>query len=387
LALIQWGPNGEAILGRSAESYEYDGIIILDGLVLLTRENKGVGEWTITPVPYPAEYSHDAGYEMVFARMATSGDNHQYIHIVSHIQLHAYFFFNAVLYQRTQNGGLTWDVEGEIVPEMLGEEWDQHSQDSWYPDLITIDTRNNVVACAFSALGYNGYVIKSHDNGNTWTSIKFFDTPVGPYISPAQYADTCFIPTQGCIALDNNGKIHVAFSVVLAMNVEDEGYITVFPTGVLTSFLSYWNEDMVPITTEYAKHKIEPLLMEYFDWEQSDVEAGKYCLKPTAPKFPVIGYFSSEVDGQCFTIPSPAFFSWHSCYGERSIFSFPQMGFDKDNTLHLAYIGVSTRLIGEQQESWIRHPFYTTYREDTDTWTQTKHLVSSRGQNVVDGTS
>jgi hypothetical protein len=209
----QWGADGEAILGRSAESYEFAGIEILNGLVLLTREHKGVGEWTITPVPYPAGTSPDDGYVLVCARMATSGENHEYIHIMSPMGLSEgktyKGYYSPVFYYRTQADGLAWDIEGKLVPEMVGQPWDAHSE---YLDAITFaDAKDNTIACAFIAFGHDGYVLKSNDNGDTWTSIKFFDSPIGRYISPSEYADTCYIPTQGCIALDNDGKIHVVY--------------------------------------------------------------------------------------------------------------------------------------------------------------------------------
>jgi len=372
----QWGAHGEAILGRSTESYEYVGIEILKGLVLLTREYKGVGEWTITPVPYPAGTSPDDGYTMAWARMATSGDNHQYIHIMSPMRLpedQTYEgYYNPVFYYRTQTGN-SWDIEGKLVPEMVGQEWEPHSE---YLDQITFDTRGNVVACAFIAFGHDGYVLKSSDNGVTWTSIKFFDTPVGHYISPAQYADTCFIPTQGCIALDYNGDIHVAFSVVLATNSEEDGEIFYFP-GVLSSFLSYWNENMAPLDGKYdfANDEIKPLLMEYFDWELSDEQ--QLYVKSTTPKWPIIGYFTPTMDEHYFTIDLETY-SWKNCYGITGNFSFPQMGCDRHNTLYLVYLGL---LDWEEDDSHLSHPFYTTRGED-GTWTPIEYLVNNI--NVID---
>jgi hypothetical protein len=250
--------------------------------------------------------------------MTTSGDHHQYIHIMSPMGLpegQTYeSYYNPVFYYRTQDGGATWDMAGELVPEMVGEEWDAHSK---YLDAITFadtDIHNrDMVACAFIAFGNDGYVLKSSYNGNTWRSIKFFDTPVGPYISSSEYADTCYIPTQGCIALDNNGKAHVAFSVVEATNDENEGSISYF-WGLTSSFLSYWNEDMAPIdgATDFVKNKIEPILMDYFDWELSNEHW--LCVKYFVPKLPLIGYFPATPEQPCFSIDLDLL-SMQNCYG------------------------------------------------------------------------
>jgi hypothetical protein len=98
----QWGDKGEAILARSAISYQYEGIDILNGLVLFTRENRGSDDaWTITPLPYPEGTAPDA-YVMAWARMTTSGDHHQYIHIMSPMRTPAED--HPTYYYRTQDG-------------------------------------------------------------------------------------------------------------------------------------------------------------------------------------------------------------------------------------------------------------------------------------------
>ena len=373
----QWGANGEAVLARSADTYVHQGISIKNGLVLFTRPNKGQGAWTITPVPYPEGTSPEAGYTMAWARMATSGDNHQYIHIMSPMQLPTGQTYNGyyypVFYYRTQDGGSTWDVAGELVPAMVGQEWEVHSQ---YNDAVTFaDTHGDVVACSFIRWGNDGYVLRSYNNGDTWESIKFFDSPVGHYITPSQYADTCYIPTQGCIALDNNGKIHVAFSVLMSINMADEGYVGYF-SSILTSFLSYWNESMGTIdgATEFVKHKIDPLLDDYFDWNQSD--PNHLYVKSAVPKWPLIGYFTPTLDEHYFTIDMNLVQYWATTsYGFAGCFSFPQMVFDKDNTLHLTYLGLLD--YGDDGNGhWLRHPFYTVTAGGA-IWGETKHLVNS----------
>ena len=371
----QWGANGEAILARSSDSYEHNGVQILNGLVLLTRENRGEGEWNITVVPYPEGASPDAGYVMAYARMTTSGDNHEYIHIMSPMILpenqQYKGYYNPVFYYRTQDGGGTYEFEGALVPEMVGQQWDAHSK---YPDGITFsDAQGNTIACAFVDFGNDGYVLRSRDNGDTWESIKFFDTPVKPYIAPSEYADTAYIPAQGCIALDNNGKIHVAFSVVMAMNSEDEGSVSYFPGQWYTSFLSYWNENMSPLDgkTDFVYHKIYPILYDYFDWELSDEE--KLYVKSTVPQLPVIGYFTPIINYEHYFKINTKENSWTEYYCTGDAFSFPQMTFDRNNNLHLVYLGLLEEIYDEK--CLFHHPFYTTTWDGGETWTQTEYLV------------
>ncbi|MCL2040735.1 MAG: T9SS type A sorting domain-containing protein [Bacteroidales bacterium] len=371
----QWGKSGEAVLAKSADTYEHNGVPIVNGLVLLTRENRGEGEWNIISVPYPEGTSPDAGYVMACARMTTSGPNHEYLHIMSPMALpesqQYKGYYNPVLYYRTQDGGLTWDIESALVPEMVGQEWDAHSK---YRDGITFANQGNTVACAFIDFGSDGYVLRSRDNGETWESIRFFDTPVGPYIDPSEYADAAYIPAQGCIALDLYGKIHVAFSVVMAANSEEEGLVAFF-SGFTSTFLSYWNEDMAPIDGEanYSKDVIEPIVLDYFDWERSDEE--KLYVISTVPQLPIIGYFIPMRDDHYFYIDHETFLS-PMCYGIGDAFSFPQMAFDLDNQLHLTYLGL---LNGHSD---YHHPFYTSTADGGMTWRQTEHLVNN--VNIID---
>ena len=371
----QWGPNGEAILARSyyTYNYTYEGEIIniLDGLILLTRENKGEGKWTLTPLPYPEGHAPSASCVMAWARMTTSGEQHQYIHIMSPMQVGGSGGSYPVYYYKTQDGK-TWDVEAKIIADVVGHEWDKDGDG--YNDGINFAVQGNTVACCFISMGSDGYVLKSEDNGTTWKSIKFFDSPVRMSLTPADYADTVYAPVQGCVALDNNGKMHLAFSVVMVLNSETTvGYFS----GFLTSFLSYWNEDMEPIdgAEDFVLNKIDLLWDEYFDWDQS--EAGRFYVNSTVPEMPVIGFYTPLSDANIIEIDADIVQEWvGGSYWYAGGFSFPQMEFDiTDNTLHLVYLGLLDG--GEQDGRWLRHPFYTTTADGGTTWTKTEYLVNT----------
>jgi hypothetical protein len=375
----QWGANGEVILARSADTYEHNDMQILNGLVLLTRENKGVGEWKLTVVPYPEGTSDTDGYTMAWARMTTSGYNHQYIHIMSPMSTPTgkpYEGYDTpIFYYRTQDGGTTWDIAGELVPEMVGQEW--HSKAS-FNDAISFAVQGDIVACSFIRFGlFENYVLKSLDNGNTWKSTCFYYSDVSYYGDPSISIDTVYIPTQGCIALDMDGKIHVAFGVEEATNNGDDGYIT-YMSGLVASFLSYWNEDMPPIdgNVDFIDEKLEDMLFyDYFDLDYPDDEDRLY-VNSTIPKWPLIGYYTPTIDegGHLFTIDTEILRLWMGkSYSISGLFSFPQMAFDADNTLHLAYLGVLDG--GNNDSHWFRHPYYTTRTED-GTWTETEYLVN-----------
>ena len=380
---VQWGPNGEAILARSADTYEYEGFQVYNGLVLLTRENKGVGEWTRRVVPYPEGTPLEDGFIMAWSRMATSGENNQYIQIMTHTRgaTGQYYkgYYQPVFYYRTQDGGETWDVAGELVPEMAGATWTDENppEGPAYTDQISIATHGDIVAVTFIRLGYHNFLLKSYDNGDTWTITKFFHSPTRWYTNIEECADTCFIPTQGIVALDNNGMAHIAFGTWMAANTADHGTLSLW-RGPGTSFLSYWNEEMPPLDGEAdfnIRRIYDEIIWEKFlDQDLTNPAEGQLYVKTTTPEWPVIGFFTPISDENIFLSPTVDNFDWvQQSYGRAGTFSFPQMEFDGENKLHLAYLGLLDN--GNDDVRWKRHPFYT-IRDTDETWSQTEYLVN-----------
>ncbi|MCL2511140.1 MAG: hypothetical protein FWF09_03725, partial [Bacteroidales bacterium] len=288
----QWGKKGEAFMARSYDTFDYDidgeTITIKDGVILFTRETRGEGEWTITPVPYPAGIEPTFTRYMAWGQMATSGENNQYIHIICPMNQGDYQGYKTpMLYYRTQDGK-TWEAEAVVVADMLGEDW---GAESYYSDALSFAVQGNTIACSFINWGQHGRVIRSHDNGSTWESIVFFESPVLSDLTPDDYGDTCYIPTQGCLALDDDGKMHIAFAVLLSKNSEQVGYFSYW--GYLgSSFLTYWNEDMGTIkgAENFTRNTMGRIVDDYFDWDKSQPEKQEYYVISTVPEWPVIGF-------------------------------------------------------------------------------------------------
>jgi len=375
----QWGKNGEAILARSADTYLYNDMQIVNGLLLLTRENKGVGEWTITCVPYPDGFTPPT-YVMAWARMTTSGEDHQYIHILSPIRFPDQVQ-HPVYYYRTQDGK-TWDIESVEVSELTGEEWPKNYS---YNDGINFAVKGETVVASFIDMGNHGYVLRTKDNGDNWKCIKFFDSPVRRDITHDEFPDSVYIPNQGCVALDNDGKIHVAFAAIRSMNSTTTGEGISYWPWAYAQFLSYWNEDMPMIdgAIDFSTANIAPLLMgypyfdgAYFDWEKTQEDpAGRYYVNSTTPEWPVIGYFIPVLDDNYYTFLEDAEQWAGSSYGNAGMFSYPQMAFDIENRLHLVYLGLLDG--GIDEDHWLRHPFYTTKEPGENIWTQTEYPVNN----------
>ena len=377
----QWGKEGEAILARNGDDYVWEDEDIVNGLVLLTREKKGEGEWTRRMVPYPAGTPHEFGKDdwiMAWSRMTTSGDNNQYIHIFAHTRwgdADAVYegYTTPVFYYRTSDGGETWDISGKLIPDEVSDmEWPKDPEEPSFTDNISIASRGDVVAVSFINMGFHAYMLKSEDNGETWTAKNFFYSDVNYYGDPTVYSDTCHIPVQGTIAVDINGKVHIAFSTWRAYNGDDGIWISY---GPFCSILSYWNEDMDPLDCDdYRDEDIENLIFdEFIDDSQMDDWEHLYMIS-TTPKMPIVGFFTPTKGGDIFTGPAVSDYEWVLySYGRAGTFSFPQMDFSFDNTLHFTYLGLLDE--GADGARWMRHPYYTTRDEDGN-WTKTEYLIN-----------
>lgn len=223
-----WGPNGELVV-----HYRY---IANDGpLKILRRENKGVGEWQEFILNPP-----DGNHSLVWHSAITSGENHEFLHILALVYDDPYQGQeDALLYYRSPDGGETWDINGVVI-EGLGPDY--------FPSIPSLKYSwaqpvGNTIAFTFGFDAFDGLVFKSYDNGTTWEKIVVYQSPYSPLAVPE------LTPRYGCgdgtsaIVLDSEGKAHVVFCRMIRLHdlVSGEGwyYVPLGSEGVI-----YWNEDM-----------------------------------------------------------------------------------------------------------------------------------------------
>lgn len=224
-----WGPDGEVI-----SHYQY---IANEGPIkILRRENKGEGNWVESVLAPP-----DGNYSLVWHSMITSGPNHEYIHLLAFVYDDPYVGQDdALLYYRSSDGGVTWDINGVII-DGLGVDY--------FPSISSLryswaQPVGNTIAFTYGFSEFDGLVFKSTDNGNTWQKIVVYQAPFDPYDLPD------ITPTFGggdgtsAIALDSQGKVHVVFGRM--SHIHD--VVTTPPGGwyfyPATEGMIYWNETM-----------------------------------------------------------------------------------------------------------------------------------------------
>lgn len=283
-----WGPQGEIIC-----LYKY--VAGSGPLKFYKREIKGQGDWIETQLDPPT------GCSLVWQSMITSGENHEYIHLLAYTYDAVYNGqTNALLYYRSSDGAESWDVE-ELTIDGLGPDY--------FPTIhsLTYAWANPVgdilaFTYAFDELG--GWVFKSYDNGDSWEFFQVMETPLDPFNIPTDMDDfPCGCGTSA-IALDSQGNAHVVFGRMKKNYAAGTQYFYPFTDGLI-----YWNESMPVIDTGM----ISSYTLEYLE------EAGMLC-----------GWVMTEQT--TITIPEgqPNYNS--------SMCSFPQISIDAEDNIFVAYM-------------------------------------------------
>jgi hypothetical protein len=215
--------NGEVVVA-------HDGI---KDLIMNTRPTKGTGTWTQSTIVAPT------GVEMTWPRVMTNGNS---IHILSTNYLDSDGMESPIYYSRSTDGGSTWTHQ--ILPGM-----DFASGQLGYAadHMAWAKPKNGVIAFIVGNMWHDIYIMKSTDDGATWTKILVFDHP-NPFTFQTMIPlDTTYV-TDGLMSLeiDNTGKLHAAFGVanILVEDPTSEEF-SWFP---FAGFLGYWNENMGILT-------------------------------------------------------------------------------------------------------------------------------------------
>lgn len=283
-----WGPTGEVIA-----HYQY---IANDGTIkILRREVKGQGEWQESLLYPPA-----GNYSLVWHSMITSGENHEFIHVLAFVYDDPYQGQDdALLYYRSSDGGVTWEINGVVI-DGLGA--------SYFPAISSLKYSwaqpvGNTIAFTYGFDHFDGLLFKSTDNGDTWEKTVVYQSPYDPFNVPD------LTPVYGsgdgtsAIALDSQGMAHIVFGRMLWFY--DAGWYY-YPTS--TEGLIYWNETM-------------PML--------DSTTVSSYTLDYLETGGNLVGWLVG--DTASLDIPSD-----QPHYGV-SLTSMPQLGIDADDHLFIAY--------------------------------------------------
>lgn len=193
-----------------------------DQLIMNYRASKNTGSWTEVKDPTGAvpEKIGGRGY-LLWPRMVIGGANGETVHLIAltepepvpggtgtfqgkkHMGLSG-----AITYSRSKDGGMTWDTRHVVLPGLDSSKFNGFGGDNY-----AIDARGDVIAIvAFQRFGHIA-MLKSTDNGDTWTTSYPYRFPTDKYeLGDFPVTDTL----DGCdgagdIHVDSKGEVHVAY--------------------------------------------------------------------------------------------------------------------------------------------------------------------------------
>jgi len=236
-SMMVTGSGGEAVITHNTAG---------SNLHLSTRATKGTGTWTNDA----SIIASAAPLGNFWPRAIVGGTSNNSIHCISISNptdaggnpLYYMGQQGALTYCRSQDGGATWDILHDIHPSHDSTQYTGFRADSY-----AIDARGNTIAYVVGGPMNDLFLMKSTDNGTTWTKTVINTFPIPMFvdqltdIEPDGIIDT-LDTNDGNVALliDNNDDVHVWYGNMRVLNDDStDGQYSYFPG---TAGVMYWNE-------------------------------------------------------------------------------------------------------------------------------------------------
>jgi hypothetical protein len=238
-SIARFGTEGEIIVSHNLTS----------GLEICTRPVKGTGQWTETLFQGPGTCP-----ELSWPRVVTNGTNHQQIHLVTLTSpvANGGTLYNgqdgALLYSRSLDGGLTWDIHHYQFPGTGSDHYVGLGGDTY----TWAEPKGDTLALIVGDKWFDLFLLKSNDNGSTWTKTMIWEHPFPFYEeNHTIILDTIWVCDGGmAIQLDNDGNANVFFGLMRVNNTDttDEE----FSYWYMTDGIAYWKEGEPMLTCIHA---------------------------------------------------------------------------------------------------------------------------------------
>ena len=247
---VRTGFTNVAVTGTGAEfvvTHEAPTSGTGNGTHIASRVAKGTGTWT----------NGILGAADTWPRMVIGGPSTSTIHIIAQTSGAATTVTpfhgqdGAISYSRSIDGGLTWDKLRTVIPQI-----DSSNYLGFGGDSYAMDIKGSTIAIVAGGFTVDVVLLKSTDNGNTWTKTIVKKFPIPMYSSVTMITDTNTVPdgiadtvetndASVAVLLDNSGNAHVWYG---NMRVFCDNPGSASPAGLsyfpYTDGLMYWNEGM-----------------------------------------------------------------------------------------------------------------------------------------------
>jgi hypothetical protein len=373
--IAQWGEKGEILISHAP-------------MRCWTREVAGEGEWEyrgelpIHPAEFP--YTEDASWP----RVATSGDNHNIIHVIGDIQhsVSSDVVEHYQVYLRSEDAENWTCTYSPLVQD--GEEM------NYSADAYNIAANGHNVAMVYGDdLQADVIMYKSTDDGLTWTRYVVWDNPYSGFDwendPQSIMTDTVFGPANLAIAIDNSGTAHVALSTYEYIHDEIGNTYTTW-SGRAVDGIYHWKDTDGPIAdTEHPEYIGTPL-EEHFAhanphhamrlwWPIAD-DPGYVHMNADSTKW--IGYVplyeGVEWDNEKFYRENDYFYKFRS--GQSGM---PALSIDPYGNIACAYSAPCCARLDDNGTYYYRSVYVSYYNVDEGYWYQVADELSDEAINFM----
>jgi len=223
------------------------------------RPTVGTGAWT-EQIISSIDDSTGLYRDLTWNRTAVGGLNNETLHMVGIANASdtvnvVYGIPNALLYYRSQDEGVTWDIQDMQLPTLDSANFNRFSGDSY-----SITAEGETVVLAYFNDWGDSFIIKSIDNGTTWTKTIFLDFPVDKYAmddgldldGDGIYDQLYSTDNYGAVVLDASGEAHVFYGIMMYLDDDlSDASSSWFPS---INGIGYWNESMGADLTPATVH-------------------------------------------------------------------------------------------------------------------------------------
>jgi len=296
------------------------------GLVINTRPVSGTGAWN------ESSFAGVNGLPAKFPRVITNGENNNIIHLLYSFSDEEFAGMkNPCFYNRSLDGGNTWDLSHQILDGMTADDYQ-----SMGDIMVWAEPQGETIAFAFADTWTTDLVImKSENNGDDWNKIVVWEHPY-PFFDweTTIMTDTMWAPDGGVsIDLDNFGNVHLAASLCRVFHNEPGYDYTSWPYG---EGIIYWNENRPVFENENQHNALNA-------WDPEILE----------PDVELIGW-GQDVDGDgIFTLFNDSLYSYANTIGASTM---PAIACGGDGWMCIAWSGISeTSVYNDAYNN--RHPW------------------------------
>lgn len=228
-SIAKYGPGGEIVVAHNGDN----------GLEISRRNEKGTGQFNQSLFQGPATCP-----ALSWPRVVTNGPDNNQIHLISVTEPVAnggslyHGQDGALVYSRSLDGGATWDILNQQLPGTDINYYVGLGGDTY----AWAEPKGDTLALVVGDKWFDVFLLKSNDNGLTWTKSMIYQHPFPFYEeNHTVILDTIWVCDGGmAIQLDNEGKANVFFGLMRVNNPDttDEE----FSYWYMTDGIAYWKE-------------------------------------------------------------------------------------------------------------------------------------------------